>query len=373
MTRVLLPALLATLLLSPAALADGLPEVAPYVQSEGPNSITLVWRQVSPGALAEVHIAREDGATPPIDLAPVAPLLKPAAGTLAMHHYETKLDDLAAGRWYEYRVRSNGKTWEGHFLTPRGADETHTRFAAIADMGTGSAAQAAIARQMALFAPEYVVAAGDVVYPDGAAEDYDKHFFKPYAALIGQIPFYPVMGNHDVRTENGAPLLKAFALPAEPGAERYYSFRQGPAQFWGLDSTGDLSASSPQLTWLAQDAAASRAPWKIAFFHHPAYSTGLHGGSDRVRRHLAPLLEQLGFDLVITGHDHHYERAKPHGKTTWIVTGGGGGWPYRATGEGSAAVSNTYHFVGLQIEGDTLGARTIDSTGRVRDAFSIRK
>jgi len=348
----------------------GLPETRPYVQSEGPGSITLVWRVQGAGEKAVVRVEREDRAAPPTELE--AQALPPASGE-ALYQYESRVDDLSPGRWYRYRVSVGRQTWLGRFLAPRGPEEQHTRFVAIADMGTGSEAQGMLARQMEIFAPEYVVAAGDVVYPDGAAADYGKHFFTPYAALIGKVPFYAVLGNHDVRTENGAPLLKAFALPAEPGGERYYSFRQGPAQFWGLDSTGDLSADSAQLKWLAADAAASRAPWKIAFFHHPPYSTGLHGGSDRVRRHLAPLLEQLGFDLVITGHDHHYERFAPRGKTTWIVTGGGGGWPYRASGAGSAKIWNGYQFTGVTIEGNTLGARAIDVNGVVRDAWSIRK
>ncbi len=357
--RLIFVALLATA--TPAlAAGEALPLSPPYLQNGQVGATTLVWRH-APAAPATVTWWGVDGGA------------KRQAQRPAAFQHEAVLDGLTPGARYRWQVRQGTASWEGTFLANRGPASDHVRFAVVGDLGSGNQAEYDVVRGVQAWEPEFVVAPGDIVYNSGAYEDYGPRFFVPYAPLLGSVPFYPALGNHDVRTADGAPYLEAFALPKEPGGERWYTFSHGPAQLWCLDSTRPLGPGSPQYEWLARDGAASEARWKIAFFHHPPFSSGLHGSSGPIQRDLVPLFARLGFDLVLTGHDHHYERIRPQGGVTYVVTGGGGGMLYRAGGAPwTAAVRTEHHFVGVTIAGDTLALRAIGERGRVLDAHALR-
>ena len=124
------------------------------------------------------------------------------------------------------------------------------------------------------------------------------------------MPLFPTPGNHEYVTNQGQPYLDNFYLPANnpEGTERYYSFDWGPVHFVSLDSNCAIGLASPdrctlaaQKSWVAQDLAATQRPWKVAFFHHPPWSSGEHGSQLTMRREFGPLFEQYGVDLVLTG------------------------------------------------------------------------
>lgn len=363
------PLLLASLVCNAAAAPPSLPGALghsrPYLQDGRPDRMTLVWRDAQPH---QERVVVNEIAGPEVfrrDLAPAA-------------QQEVVIAPLVAGRRYAYRIEpppdGDAAGGQGTFLANRGRSARHVRFAAIADVGTGSQAQFDVAHQLAAWRPEFVLAAGDLVYPSGAAEDYRARFFTPYGDMMRSIVLYPALGNHDLLTANGAPYFTAFSVPQEPSHERYYAFDHGPARIWALDSNQSLLPGSPQYQWLAADAAASDAPWKIAFFHHSPYSSGLHGSVIAIRESLAPLFSRLAFALVISAHDHHYERSTPQNGVVYVVTGGGGGWPYPATGRAHAArVVNTFEFVGFTIHDDTMALTAIDRNGKMIDTATLKR
>jgi hypothetical protein len=342
-----------------ALLLAALAVQAPYLQNGQPDRITLVWRQASPGS-ARVQVATEFGQVV-------------FDRTVAVEQQaEVEVKGLHPGEHYRYCVKlADGTRHEARFQANLGPEVNHLRFGVMGDMGYGSPAQFAVAKQLAGWRPDLVLTVGDNVYMNATEEDFDEKFFKPYGAQMANTPFYPALGNHDLRTDNGAPYLKAFALP---GNERYYAFDDGPARFWVLDSNQPLHPGSAQYEWLAADAAASDAPWKFAFLHHPPYSSGLHGQEGRNRRWLPPLFSKLGFAAVFAGHDHHYERSKPIDGVTYIVTGGGGALLYGAGELPFQATRATRHeFVGVSIYEDTLAIVAIDDKGEAIDAVTLKR
>lgn len=347
---------------APMARAEGtgFGPCAPYLQNGKPGEITIVWREAQPVA-TRVRVLDERGHTAYDEVVDVAP------------QQQATVTGLKPGGRYEYSVQAPDRLAQGgRFTVNRAGDADHLRFAVIGDMGDGSTHQYNVAKRMQEWSPEIVVTVGDNVYPNAAPEEFGPNFFTPYEALLANTCFYPTLGNHDVRTANGAPYLSVFRLPQEPSKGRYYAFDDGPARFWCLDSNESLAPGSAQYEWLAADAAASHATWKFAAFHHPPYSSGLHGQEARNRRWLPALFSKLGFQLVFTGHDHHYERSKPIGGVTYVVTGGGGAMLYGTTEQPFTAAKSTRHeFVAVSVYKHRLGITTIGEQGQRIDAASL--
>lgn len=200
-------------------------------------------------------------------------------------------------------------------------------FAAIGDSGTGNETQLAVARAMerqyADSPFELVLMLGDNFY---GGVDFVKKFERPYEKLLGNgVKFYASLGNHD---GGGKPDQEQNYPKFNMGGQRYYTFTRGSlngqplAQFFALDS---VKLDAPQLVWLTQELGRSRAHWKIAFFHHPLYSSGkTHGPDLKLRAQLEPLFVKHGVQLVLNGHEHFYERLKPHQGVQYFISGAAG-------------------------------------------------
>jgi 3',5'-cyclic AMP phosphodiesterase CpdA len=156
-----------------------------------------------------------------------------------------------------------------------------------------------------------VLAAGDLVYDSGTA----SAFARCYAPTWGRFKdrTYPAPGNHEYAAHSAAPYFAYFGAAAGPG---YYSVRLGAWRVISLDSNLSGAAQQAQLAWLAQELAASGERCTLAYWHHPLYSSGGHG-SIATMRAAWELLYQAGAELVLSGHDHDYERFAPqdaHGR-----------------------------------------------------------
>lgn len=194
------------------------------------------------------------------------------------------------------------------------------RFAVIGDAGTGENLQYETARKLAQahdqFHFDFVLMVGDNIYGEKHARDFTKKFEVPYKPLIDdKVTFYASLGNHDVPAEQ-------FYKPFNMDGRRYYSFKKDNVRFFALDSN---YLDPEQLTWLADELRSSTEEWKIAFFHHPLYSSAAtHGSSVELRELLEPLFRKYGVQVVFSGHDHVYERILPQGGVSYFTEGSSG-------------------------------------------------
>jgi hypothetical protein len=145
------------------------------------------------------------------------------------------------------------------------------------------------------------------------------------------------LGAHATESRGDLPqYLDNFFFPAGNPA-RWYTFGYGGlADFFALDSSENTERGAPapqfleggqQLQWLKQVLPASRAPWKIAYFHHPPYSAGpRHGPSLAVLGHFVALFRKTGVAVVFNGHEHNLQFSGPEktGRIQFVVTGAGG-------------------------------------------------
>jgi len=191
-------------------------------------------------------------------------------------------------------------------------------FAVIGDFGMGNQAESDVANLVKSWNPDFIITLGDNNYPDGSASTidrnigYDYHqFIKPYTGSYGAGSsdinrFWPVPGNHDWRASNLQPYRDYFTLPNN---EYYYNLTIGDIEFLMIDSDGNepdkVSYNSTQGQWMKQKALNSTAKWKIAVFHHPAYSSDSKHGSASFMQWP---FEAWGIHAVMSGHAHTYER-----------------------------------------------------------------
>ena len=304
------------------------------------------------------------------------------------------LDGLSPGSRYDYRIRCGALQVGGSDCFVRTApfpDSTATyRLLAWGDSGTGSSAQMAVAAVLDTQSADVALHVGDIIYNSGEASRYDSRYFTPYAPLLRHVPVWAIMGNHDAITPQA--FLDAWYLPTNPidGTERYYSLDYGDLHVVGLDT--NLTLSPTILAWLEADLQATQCRWKIVFFHQTMYSCGsYHGSSSTLISKLGPIFDRQAVDLVVYGHDHHFERSFPMrgdrpvghwmdpdyrspGGTIYIVTGGGAG--PRAVDldcEHTAVALAISHFTRMTFQGNRLTVEAIGTSGQVADRMTLDK
>jgi acid phosphatase type 7 len=278
-------------------------------------------------------------------------------------NHVASLTGLQLNRRYHYRVRMNGvPLLEGYFTTrkPRGVK---TRFVAFGDNSCGEISDHAIAYYAYRARPDFVMNTGDNVYNNGLDSEYEHYFFPVYNAdvagphigspLLRAVPYYSVIANHDLtgndprhrpvvdfsRHADGGAYYTNWHFPlngptptyptlavGDAGAvaqfktcagSRYpnmanYSYDYGDAHFLCLDANVYVDPTDAALqAWIAKDLDASDAAWKFVVYHHPAFNVGAEHYSEQHMRVLSPLFEQHHVDVVLSGHEHNYQRTRP--------------------------------------------------------------
>lgn len=261
--------------------------------------------------------------------------------------------------------------------------EGGVKFAVIGDTGTASKEQNQVGAQMAAFRKKFpfsfVVMVGDNLYGTQTSADFVTKFEAPYKELLaGGVTFYAALGNHD---EPGQKNYKSFNM----GGDRFYAFRASSskngrdvgegAQFFALDSN---YLDKTQLDWLEKQlAGAPKDEWKIAFFHHPLYSSARkHGSSLDLRKVLEPMFVKYGVNVVLAGHDHVYERIKPQQGIYHFVSGAGGSLRRGDLQRGpltEVGFDTDYHFMLMEIDGADLHFQAISRTGATIDSGVIHR
>ncbi|HYP07243.1 MAG TPA: metallophosphoesterase [Bryobacteraceae bacterium] len=247
------------------------------------------------------------------------------------------------------------------------------KFLVLGDTGTGDRAQYEIAQQAirsrATFNYSFAILLGDNLYGGEKPSDYDKKFERPYKPLLDAgVKFYASLGNHDDANQR---FYKHFNM----NGERYYSFKpKDGVRLFALDSN---YMTQEQLQWADKELASSGSEWKIAFFHHPLYSSGKrHGPDDELRQALEPLLVKHGVSVAFTGHEHFYERIKPQKGVHHFIVGSAGKLRksnIRAQEQTARGFDQDLAFMLVEIDGDTMSFQTISRTGAVVDFGTVEK
>ncbi|GAA2353995.1 discoidin domain-containing protein [Nonomuraea africana] len=223
--------------------------------------------------------------------------------------------------------------------------------------------------------PEFVITMGDNQYDDARLQDFTAYYDKTWGAFKSKTR--PVPGNHETYDPAGslAGYKSYFGSIAYPNGKSYYSYDHGNWHFVALDSNAfDQSA---QITWLKADLAANTKRCVAAYWHHPLFSSGEHG-NDPVSRPVWQILYDKRADLVLNGHDHHYERFGPQNPSAQadpngiveILGGMGGAPPYNIENvqpNSQKRLSGTFGVVKLSLGESTFSWQLVGVDGAVKD------
>ena len=293
--------------------------------------------------------------------------------------------------------------------TTTGGDPGVVRFVVLGDTGEGNEDQFAVAQAIVEICAQkgcdFAVLTGDNFYDSGVSgvddPQWQSKFEEPYMDFT--FPVYAVLGNHDYggngigvdfdfnKDEYQVQYTQKSELWRMP--DSYYSFKQGHAEFWGLDTnevmTDPLNGDSdPQKQWLKDQLAKSTATWKIAFGHHPYISNGDHGNAGSYENiEGIPLPFVTGesvkafmedavcgkVDVYICGHDHNLQWLEATCGTEFIVSGAGSKAEDLPGSNPAHFQHNMEGFLWVELMGDAFTGVFYDKTGAELFSRSITK
>jgi predicted phosphodiesterase len=244
------------------------------------------------------------------------------------------------------------------------------RFLVLGDAGTGDREQYEVANQMIrygrVFPFTFAIMLGDNIYGSERPQDFVSKFEKPYKALLdAKVPFYAALGNHDDPTQR-------YYKPFNMNGERFYTFTKGNARFFVLDSN---YMDQAQLKWLEDGLSKANDRWKIAYFHHPLYSSGeKHGSEVDLRTQVEPLFIKYGVDVVFAGHEHFYERIKPQNGIYYFIEGGSAKLRKGDIRKGAltaAGFDTDFTFILAELGKDAMQFQVLSRNGKPIDSGSL--
>lgn len=392
----------------------------PYLQAVVTDRASILWRTDSP-SLGRVTLRSEDAAEEYAQ-----------SDSSRRTDHEMSFTGLTPGKLYSYTLLDGDSVLETgleqRFRAATLPGQGPARFSVIGDSGgdvTGrNGPQHAVTALIESFRPDVFLHTGDIFYTDTV----DQVFYTEYRKILARAPAYVARGNHShsilewpelftlppVNLDLPAcvpPICEDAVVPPGDRAD-FFSVDWGDAHIAVVDSNRDFDACSQQLDWLCRDLSAAQSrgvEWLIVMVHENAYTVGSNhfperdeNGNFTSNRNpsdseilLAPIADRFGVDLVLTGHDHNYQRSHPIRAgvantsqsgpyhflpegTFYVVTGGGGGIPYPVFDDRperpmfKVAVS-THHLVELVITKDFLDVRAVAIDGAELDHFIVSK
>jgi calcineurin-like phosphoesterase family protein len=213
------------------------------------------------------------------------------------------------------------------------------RLMAVGDGANGSEDARAVVRMIEAAKPDRLLYLGDV-YENGTAEEFRSNYDAVFGALADRT--WPTPGNHEW------PDRETGYLPYWHGIEPWFAKRAGGWEILSLNSEAPHDAGSPQLDWLQQQLARRDTTCRLAYWHRPRFSDGLHGDQPDMDPVWSALKGHAA--IVVNGHDHDMQRFKPIDGITEYVSGAGGADRYPVQIDDRLAFSNDSDFGALRID-----------------------
>lgn len=321
------------------------------------------------------------------------------AADLTTHYHSVFFDGLEPNTLYAYRVGS-GERWSEWIQFRTASDKAEPfRFLYFGDAQNDVHSKwSRVIRMAHRTAPDaaFAIHAGDLVNSAHADREWAE-WMTAGGHLHAEVTGVPVTGNHEYKGNLAAQWRPQFALPVEADLpeklhESVYSFAYQGVQVIVLNSMRNLQE---QEAYLERKLGEGDFRWRVVTFHHPVYAPSRGPKQGNTRKHWQPILEKMGVDLVLQGHDHTYARGHTPKRTTdgkpedalgtVYVTSVSGPKMYGINQEGLEAFkdqdglvttktgTNTQFFQVIDVKHGRLEYRAYTATGSLYDAVAIEK
>jgi hypothetical protein len=371
----------------------------PYINWLSPTMATIGWEVIAERALTQ---------TPYASLAKDYPVKNSAFRTAT-------LADLKPDTVYRYRLVSAGAGYrfeskEFTFRTLPTADTKTFRFAAIGDTQRGDkpkidTLERTLFGMIAEWKPALLLHLGDML-PVGRGDSHAIHeswFRAQECNNVFRANFFmaPTSGNHCWKGKGRGWYTDYFAnMPGMGSGARppfFYSFDAGNAHFVSLNTEvekgkdkdaanrrNDLPFSyNEQLAWLDKDLAGTKATWKVIFFHKPLHTVGHYPATDQFRKDVGALCDKYGVQLLLSGHDHSYQktwrinnvtRGRSDKGTVQVVSGGGGGslFDRKLAADWNIVHVKIFHYLRVEVDSDEMRFHAVDAQNQVFDSWRLK-
>ena len=225
-----------------------------------------------------------------------------------------------------------------------------------------------------------VLTLGDNQYNAGTLTEFQNSFHPTWGRFKNKIR--PAVGNHEYGSPDARGYFDYFGAAAGDRSKGYYAFNVGSWRLYALNSERDITASGAQVAWLKADLAANPRACVAAYWHKPRFSSGSTHGDNSAMDPLFRTLYNAGAELVLSGHDHNYERFYPLNPSgarddtrglVQIVSGNGGKNHYQVAGRSTtAAKDNTsYGYSRLVLHAGSADISFVSAVGTYRDSTRI--
>jgi len=255
-------------------------------------------------------------------------------------------------------------------------------FLAFGDFGVRNSNQQRVADRMTSYTTgkdlDAWVTTGDNVYSTGDPSLFQASLRDPYPALLGRVNMDGVLGNHDVDTSRAWAQQQLDFLQL-PGFTYEKIVVDGPVsvQFLFLDSNGTTTISG-QDTWLDTKLSEGNPTYRVVVFHHPPSNCGTgHSANSAVYSNWVPLMNGRA-DLVLSGHEHSYQRFSTPSGTPYVITGGGGQSTYALNAACTSSNGATLvkaqavrHFMYVSATTSAMRVNVVDENGGLIETFTL--
>ncbi|MDA5279572.1 DNRLRE domain-containing protein [Streptomyces sp. Isolate_45] len=201
--------------------------------------------------------------------------------------------------------------------TPPPGDPVLVGAGDIATSGSGDTATAKLLDNI----PGTVFTVGDNAYPNGTASDFSTYYEPTWGRHKARTR--PAPGNHDYHTSGASAYYNYFGTKAGAAGKGYYSYDLGNWHVVALNSETGMAVGSAQEQWLRADLAASTKPCTVAYWHKPRWTSSSGHAPDPATGPLVQALYDNNAEVILTGHNHQYERFAPQNPSGRLDTARG--------------------------------------------------
>ena len=288
--------------------------------------------------------------------------------------FRAVLTDLIPNTEYSFRIAGT----ENDFRTFRtlSPERKNYSFGVLGDNRTRPDKFKKIADAISKYDVDFYLHTGDILTQGINLKEWYDEWFTPGKSMLQKAPVFIAWGNHEYPWDEKSYQHVFYPDRSQFKSKGYYSYQNGNVLFIHINTFEPFKPGTKQYEWLENKLKNCDLPFIVAALHVSAFTGAGHAkGADvkEVRQYIVPLLAKYNVNLVVSGHDHVYDRSEYAG-TTYVVIGGAGAPLYDPNtylNPFSVEAKKSLHYVIFSTTASNITAKTYDPDGNIFDSFTL--